>query len=322
MANRTPIRYHQSMQKTMLLILTLFGLLAATAGPAAAQEPGVQITQVYAFDPAQGKQTGVERFDWPASREMLALVRFTTSGYDSRKTVEVFSSLANREGKSFAKWNRSMSLHAGDHEVVLPLRFDISRYFATDRLTLTVEVKLTGGNRQNRTLEVVVNGPNVPRVSFTGLKLLDPDTGQVLERVFPGRRFRLSGEVSISGNNSETMPGLHVFAMLSQDEIKLDLFSNDPFSDVYRDSRDLNARNGKWRFSLLGEMPAKLPKDPGTSQPFEIHCAIVFSEDMVLTERLGGTILPPSGESFISGELDERLIHLERNWLWSVAPVN
>lgn len=305
-----------------MFAVTTIVILFALAAPATAQEPGIQITQFYAFDPAQGKQTGVERFDWPASREMLAIVRFTSSGYDKRKTVEVFSSLAGRDGKTLAKWDRSMSLHAGDHEVILPLRFDISRFFAQDRLVLSVEVKLAGGNRQNRTLEIVVNGPNVPRVSFTGLKLLDPDTGQVLERVLPGRRFRLTGEVGISGNNSDTMPGLHIFALVSQDEIKHDLFTNSPFSDIYRDSRDLNTRNGRWRFSLLGEMPAKFIKDPGTSQPFEIHCSIVFSEDMVLGERLGGTILPPGGEGFVSGDLDERLIRIERNWLWSVEPVS
>jgi hypothetical protein len=206
--------------------------------------------------------------------------------------------------------------------VILPLRFDISRFYATDRLLLSVDVKLAGGNRETRTLEVVVNGPNVPRVSFTGLKLHDPDTGQVLERTLPGRRFRLSGEVSISGNNGENMPGLHVFALISQDSIKHDLFTNSPFSDIYRDSRDLNARNGRWRFSLLGEMPSHFIKDAGTSQPYEIHCSIVFSEDLVLSERLGGTILPPAGESFVSGELDERLIWIQRNWLWSVEPLS
>jgi hypothetical protein len=203
------------------------------------------------------------------------------------------------------------------------LRFDISRFFASERLILTVELKLAGSNRQSRTLEVVVNGPAVPRASFTALKLLDPATGEVLTRVLPGRKFRLTGQVAISGNNSETMPALHVFGMLSQDEVKLDWLARDPFSDAYHDSRDLNARNGKWRFTVDGTMPGKFPKNPGTSQPFEFQLAIIFNEDVIQGERLGGVILPPAGESLVQGDdLDDRLVRLERNWLWNVESVS
>ena len=119
--------------------------------------------------------------------------------------------------------------------MILPLRFDISRYFADDRLTLTVELKLAGGNRQNRSLEVQVHGPAIPRVSFKALKLLDPAAGQVLTRTLPGRRLPSDRRSGDQRQRQRIAPALHVFGLFSQDEVQYDLFADDPFSDVYHD---------------------------------------------------------------------------------------
>lgn len=298
-----------------LVMLLLMGLALPQGARA---EGSAAIISVYAFDPGVGKQRELAAFTWPTNRQMCALVRFSTGGYEGRKTVELFTSLTNRAGQVYRKYSAQLSVGPGEHEYIIPDVFAIDHLFVSERYILKGEVKLAGGPRETKQVEVVFNGPALPRVAIDGLKLIDPKTDKPLKGVQPGQKFKIVGAVSVAGNSTKLLPDLVAWAVMSDDTLKSDPWTHDQFSDTYWDRATLNAPNGKWRFSIEAQAPEYFVTDKPGSQPFMLHFAVEFAPGAKVLAQLGGTINSGKGAFTISKDLELRLIRLERNWRWDV----
>jgi hypothetical protein len=294
-------------------------LLAGLALPHCARADGsASISAVYAFDPGLGKQRELSAFTWPANRQLCALARFSTGGYDGRKTVELFMSLTNRAGQVYRKYSAQLSVAQGEHEYVIPEVFGIDRMFVSERYILKCEIKLAGGPRESKQVEVVLNGPALPRVTIDSLKLVDPKTDKPLKGIQPGQKFKVVGAVSVSGNSTKLLPDLVAWAVMSDDTLKSDPWTQDQFSDTYWDRATLNAPNGKWRFAIEGQAPEFFVVDKPGSQPFMLHFAVEFAPGAKVVAQLGGTVNSGKGAFTVSKDLELRLVRLERNWRWDV----
>ncbi len=281
-------------------------------------EGTASIISLYAFDPAVGKARGLSAFTWPANQKLSAVLRFSTGEYESRKTVELFLVLTNRQGQIIRKHSTQLTLAAGEHEYVLPEVFRIEEMFLSDRIFLEGEIKLAGGPRESKKVEIVLNGPMVPRVVIESLKIVDPKTDKPLSGVQPGQKFKVLGLASVAGNSTKLLPDLVVWATMSNDTLKTDPWSQDQFSDTFWDRATLSAPNGKWRFSIEAQAPEFFNVDKPGSQPFMLNFAVEFTPQTKITAQLGGTVNPGQGAFETSKDLELRLIRLERNWRWDV----
>lgn len=294
-------------------------LLAGLALPHCARaEVSASVISVYAFDPGLGKQRDLSAFTWPTNRQMCALVRFSTAGYEGRKTVELFTSLTNRAGQVYRKYSAQLSVGPGEHEYILPEVFRVEQMFVSERYILKGEVKLAGGPRESKQAEVVLNGPAMPRVAIEGLKLVDPKTDKPLKGVQPGQKFKITGAISVAGNTTKLLPDLVAWAVMSDDTLKSDPWTQDQFSDTYWDRATLNAPNGKWRFAIEGQAPEYFVTDKPGSQPFMLNFAVEFAPGAKVVAKLGGTVNSGKSAFKISKDLELRLVRLERNWRWDV----
>jgi hypothetical protein len=301
------------------LTATLALLLLGLALPQGARADGsAAIVSVYAFDPGLGKQRELSAFTWPTNRQLCALVRFNTTGYEGRKTVELFTSLTNRAGQVYRKFSAQVSVSPGEHEYIIPEVFRIDQMFVSERFLLKGEIKLAGGPRESKQVEVVFNGPAVPRVAIENLKLVDPKTDKPLKGIQPGQKFKITGAVSVAGNSTKLLPDLVAWAVMSDDTLKSDPWTQDQFSDTFWDRATLNAPNGKWRFSIEGQAPEFFVTDKPGSQPFMLHFAVEFAPGTKVEAQLGGTVNSGKGAFSISKDLELRLMRLERNWRWDV----
>jgi hypothetical protein len=307
-----------------LLICLACTLACCLGSPAQAQvaEPSVKLLDYYAFDPTGGRQLRRESFNWPEQRRISALVRFETLGYDKRKTASVFLTLKDRQGQDLFRDSKELTVHAGEHEYLFPLDFDIRNMYIEDRFKLDVEVKLTGGNKVSSQIEIVVKGPPMPDVAITGLTLSDPDTGKPLEEVKPGQRVRVAGKVSISGNATDILPVLMVWGRMSNEELKIDPWDQAPFSDIYRDSTSLASPNGNWSFGLNATMPTHFLAGIAESQPYEFKIVVFFTKQAVRSTEISGTVTASGSGALLSKDLDDRLLSLERNWHWTIQPLS
>lgn len=281
-------------------------------------EGTASIISLYAFDPAVGKARGQASFTWPANQKLSAILRFSTGEYESRKTVELFLVLTNRKGQVLRKHSAQLTLAAGEHEYVMPEIFRIEEMFISDRIFLEGEVKLAGGPRENKKVEIVLNGPAVPRVVIDSLKIVDPRTDKPLDGVQPGQKFKVLGIVSVSGNSTKLLPDLVAWAVMSNDTLKSDPWTLDQFSDSFWDRATLGAPNGKWRFSIEAQAPEYFNVDKPGSQPFMLHFAVAFTPETKATAQLGGTVNPGQGQFQTHKDLQLRLMRLERNWRWEI----
>jgi hypothetical protein len=294
-------------------------LLASFVLPQGARaEVSASVIAVYAFDPGLGKQRELSSFTWPGNRQLCGLVRFSTSGYEGRKTVELFTKLTNRAGQVYRKYSAQLSVGPGEHEYIFPEVFRIDQMFISERYILQGEVKLAGGPRESKQVEVVLNGPAMPRVAIESLKLVDPKTDKPLKGVQPGQKFKITGAISIAGNTTKLLPDLVAWAVMSNDTLKSDPWTQDQFSDSYWDRATLNAPNGKWRFAIEGQAPEYFVADKPGSQPFMLHFAVEFAPGAKAVAQLGGTVNSGKGAFAISKDLELRLVRLERNWRWDV----
>lgn len=307
------------------LLIGLACVLACCLGsPAQAQEsdPSAKLLDFYAFDPTGGKQLQREAFTWPTQRRISALVRFETSNYDKRKTASVFLTLKDRRGQDLFRDNKDLTIHAGEHEYVFPLDFDIRNMYLEDRFKLDVEVKLTGGNKVSSQIEIVITGPPMPDVAISGLMLVDPDSGKPLEEVQPGQRVRLIGQLNVSGNTTDILPILMVWGSMSNEELKIDPWDVAPFSDIYRDSTSMAKPNGNWSFGLNATMPTHFLASVAESQPYEFKIVVYFTKQAVRSTEISGTVTASGSGALLSKDLDDRLMSLERNWHWTIQPLS
>lgn len=305
---------------TVLVVSAL--LLWVSASAALAQEPAIRILETYTFDPTEGKQHPRTEFNWPRQVRLSALVRFATEGYERRKTVELFLVLTDRNGDVMHKHTRELTLHAGEHEYVLPYVANIGELYRTERFSLEVEAKLAGANRDTDQVEAVVNGPKMPEVMIQDLRLLDPTTYEVLTAMAPGQQFLVQGTVTVRGNTTPRLPTLVVWGLMTKDELVADHWNDMPYADCYWDQAQLDDPNGRWQFSLAGQMPDRFIQNVVESQPFELTFTVAFIADAAVAEQLSGTVLASGSGELVSKSLDERLITLERNWHWEVAQID
>ncbi|MBN2082814.1 hypothetical protein JW859_11505 [bacterium] len=296
----------------------LIGALCLLAVPARAADSTISLISFYAYDVEAGKQAGRTNFTWPDQAIIGALVRFETTGYDKRKTAEVFYSLTDRRGETLEKHTAELSVHAGEHEYVLPLRIELGRLFGADRYKLHVEAKLAGANRVSDEVELVLTGPPLPEVTVADLRLVDPDSGDVLDKLLPRQSFRILGTVAVRGNTTKRLPVLTVWGLMSKDELTVADWTEPPFCDTYWDRYQLDRPNGKWRFAIDGRMPEDFVQNAVESQPFEFTFTTAFTPGAYLVETLSGTVLASGTGTQVSSDLDDRLIELERNWYWEV----
>jgi hypothetical protein len=304
------------MRTTVLLCLML---LACLALPHSARADGTaSISSLFAFDPGLGKQRELSAFTWPTNQKLCVALRFETSGYDSRKTVELFLSLTNRKGEVLRKYSAQLSLAAGEHEYVMPEVLRLEEMFISDRIMLDGGVKLVGGEREGKQVEVVLNGPALPRMTIDGLKLVDPKTGKPLKGVQPGQKFKIVGAVGVAGNSTKLLPSLTVWGVMKNDSLKSDPWTQDQFSDSFWDRATLNGINGKWRFEIEAQAPEYFAADAPGSQPFMINVAVEFTRDVREVVQLGGTVNSGKSAFKLHKDMELRLIRLERNWHWDV----
>ena len=307
----------------MRILLCMAVLLAiGFGGNAAAQEsePAVELLDFYAFDPTAGKQLQRENFSWPSQRRISALVRYRTDNYEKRKTVSIFLTLKDRSGQDLFTDNKDVTIHAGEHEYMFPLDLDMRRMFLEERFKLDVEIKLTGGNKITSQTEIVVNGPVMPEVAITGMTIVDPVTLKPLERVDPGQRVRIVGNVSVTGNTTDIVPTLMVWGRMSNEDLQIQPWEDAPFSDAYRDSATFTSPNGSWNFGINADMPLKFKEGKAASQPYEFKFVVFFTRQAVRSTEISGTITASGTGTQVSGDLDERMIRLERNWHWELRP--
>ncbi len=305
-------------------VICLAAMLLAMMSTAYAQnsDPSVELLEFYAFDPTAGKQLQRENFSWPSQRRISALVRYRTIGYDKRKTASVFLTMKDRNGQDLFRDNKDFTIHAGEHEYVFPLDFDLRRMYLEDRFKLDLEIKLTGGNKISSQIEIVINGPVMPDVAISGLKIVDPVTLKPLEEVLPGQQVRLIGTISVSGNTTDIVPTMMVWGRMSAEELEIEPWETAPFSDVYRDSSTFSSPNGSWNFGINADMPDRFRESQASSQPFEFKIVVFFTRQSVRSTEISGTITASATGSLASGDLDDRLIRLERNWHWLISPVS
>jgi len=300
------------------IALVLICALCLLAVPAQAADSSISLTSFYAYDVGTGKQSGRTNFTWPEQAAIGALVRFETSGYEKRKTAEVFYSLTDRRGETLEKHTAELSVHAGEHEYVLPLRIELERLFGADRYKLHVEAKLAGANRVSDEVELVLTGPPLPTVNVADLRLVDPDSGEVLDKLAPRQQFRILGTIAVQGNTTKRLPLLTVWGLMNKDELLVEHWTAPPFCDTYWDRYQLELPNGKWRFAIDGRMPEHFVQNAVESQPFEFTFTTAFTSGAYLVETLAGTVLASGTGTQVSSDLDDRLIELERNWHWEV----
>ncbi|MCB1215875.1 hypothetical protein KDL44_00665 [bacterium] len=296
-------------------------LLAMSAGAWAQNaDPAVDLLEFYAFDSTAGKQLKRENFSWPSQRRVNALVRYETKNYSKRKTAQIFLTLKDRNGNDLFRDNQEFTIHSGEHEYVFPLDFDMRRMYLEERFRLDLEIKLTGGNKIASQIEIVVNGPVMPTVNISGLKLVDPVTLKPLEKVVPGQTVRLVGNLNVTGNTTDIVPTMMVWGRMSNEELEIEPWEDAPFSDVYRDSATMTSPNGSWNFGINAEMPQKFRQNQASSQPYEFKIVVYFTRQAVRTTEISGTISESATGSNVGDDLDDRLIRLERNWHWEVRP--
>lgn len=307
------------MARWLLITLILAGTLLLALPAAAQAEPSLSIEKLTSFDPTQGRQKDNATFTWPQQKWIGARVRFSTAGYESRKTVELFMALTDRQGQTIYKHNRTLNYAAGEHEYVMPEELDLSRMFFSDRIFLTCELKLAGANRESRKAEIVVNGPALPEVTIADLKIVDPKTEKLLAGVQPGQAFRVVGTAAVRGNSTEHLPELIIWAVMSDDSLKADPWSDDQFSDTNWGSLGLPAANGKWRFALDCRAPQYFNDATVGSRPFVINFAVAFTRDAKVLNSLGGTVNSGAGGFAVHKDLELRLISLERAWDWDIT---
>jgi hypothetical protein len=309
------------MRLTLLFFLSL--ACASLLLPVAARaDATLSIAQLLSFDPGAGKQQPLATFSWPKQQHIGALVRFNTAGYDSRKTVELFMAITDRQGATIYKHNRTLNVAAGEHEYVLPDELDLSRMFFSDRIFLDCELKLAGSTRESKRLEIVINGPELPQVTIADLKLVDPKSEKPLSGVQPGQAFRILGTVAVRGNSTNHLPQLNVWGEMSDDTLKSTPFTDDQFSDTNWDCCSLPAANGKWRFAIDAVAPQYFNAASVGSRPFELQFAVAFTPAARVEASLGGTVNSGSGGFAVHKDLELRLIRLERNWDWTVTKLN
>ena len=305
---------------TVLVVGVL--LLCVSTSAALAQEPAIRILETYTFDPTEGKQQPRTEFNWPRQVRLSALVRFSTEGYERRKTVELFLVLTDRNGDVVHKHSRELTLHTGEHEYVMPYIANIGELYRTERFSLEVEAKLVGANRVTDQVEAVVNGPAMPEVIIQDLRLVDPASHEVLTAMAPGQQFMAQGMVTVRGNTTPRLPTLAVWGLMSKDELIVERWDDMPYSDCYWDQVQLAEPNGRWQFSLAGQMPDRFIQNIVESQPYELTFTVAFIADAAVAAKLSGTVLASGSGELVSKSLDERLITLERNWHWEVAQVD
>jgi len=310
------------MNRLVLMFLVLVAATTAVHAQEVEVDPRVEIMDYYAFDPTLGKQTEYAEFSWPSQHEASALVRFETTGYEERKSVTVFFAVNDRYGELVYKDNHEMSLHAGQHEWIMPYSLDISRLYDDYRYVIKVEVKLTGANRVEDATEIVVHGPKLPVVKFSDLRLEDPLSGEHLNKLKPRQLVMIKGTVEVTGNTTPHLPVLVVYGLMSKDTIEVDDWQSMPFCDLYWDQAQLNKTNGKWDLVIEGRMPAKFIENTVESQPFEINLLVGFSPVHYETEVIAGTIMASGTGMLVGKNLGDRLLQIERNWYWELIPTN
>ncbi|MCB1220007.1 MAG: hypothetical protein H7A35_01250 [Planctomycetales bacterium] len=308
--------------KSLRTIICMACLLLAMSAGAHAQnaDPSVELLEFYAFDPTAGKQLQRETFNWPSQRRIGALVRYQTKNYDKRKTAQVFLTLKDRSGNDLFRDNKEFTIHSGEHEYVFPLDFDMRRMYLEERFKIDLEIKLTGGNKVSSQIEITVNGPVMPDVSISELKLVDPVTLKPLEKVSAGQMVRLTGNVSVSGNTTDVVPTLMVWGRMSNEDLQVEPWEEAPFSDVYRDSATFTSPNGSWNFGINAKMPDKFRESQAASQPYEFKIVVYFTRQSVRSTEISGTVSESATGSLVGDDLDERLIRVERNWHWELVP--
>lgn len=297
-------------------------LLVFMTSYVAAEDESVTILAFHSFDPTSGKQIIDTNFNWPEDPEARALVRFKTDGYDKRKTVELYFVVYDRNMDVAYEHSRSIQVHAGEHEYIFPYHLDISKFFEQTRFRARVEVKLVGANRASDEFEMVVNGPKIPDIEIKDLLLKDPETGATIVSIKPNQEYMLTGTVNVSGNTTNQLPKLVVWGLMTHDEIEVHTWEEMPFSDYYWDQAQFNKPNGKWRFEIEGRMPLRYLPSGVESQPFEFTVAVAFTSDAFTWEKLSGTVLISGSGTFLSDDLDDRLIFMERNWKWELVELN
>lgn len=310
------------MHRLLLLPMAAAMLLLVSAQTEVKSEPRVEIMDFYAFDPLLGKQHEQAEFAWPNHREVSALVRYDATGFEERKTISVHFSATDRYGELVYKDTRELSLYAGQHEWVMPYTMDISRLYGNARYNIRVEVKLTGANRVEDVLEVVINGPPPPRVTFSNVKLTDPTSGAVLQSLKPRQLAMVSGTVEVAANTTPHLPRLIAYGLMSKDSLVIENWDEMPFCDDYWDSAQLDKANGKWNFKIEARMPGMFVENAVESQPFEINLIVAFTPEAFTTEVISGTVLASGTGLLVAKDLGQRLLQIERNWYWELEPTH
>ena len=306
----------------MALVLVLTVTTAAPAQEAPKQDPRVEIMDFYSFDPTLGKQHEYAEYAWPSQHEAGALVRFETTGYSERKSISVFFVVSDRYGELVYKDTQELTLHAGQHEWIMPYSLDISRLYGDYRFNIRTEIKLTGANRVEDTTEIVIHGPKMPGIKFSDLSLEDPTTGEVLNRLKPRQLAMIKGTIEVTGNTTPHLPSLLVYGLMSKDNLQVDDWQAMPFCDLYWDQAQFDAPNGKWDLVIETRMPEKFVENTVESQPFEITLLVGFTPEHYATEVIAGTVMASGTGMLVGKDLGDRLLQIERNWYWELNPAN
>lgn len=310
------------MPRYMMLLIVAAAVVLCSAQAEPKTDPRVEIMDFHAFDPMLGKQHELAEFVWPSHREVSALVRYEASGFAERKTASIHFAVTDRYGAVLFKDTRELALYAGQHEWVMPFNMDLSRLYATDRYNVRVEVKLTGGNRVEDVLEVIINGPPPPQVTFSNLSLTDPVSGEVLSNLKPRQLVMVGGTVEVAANTTPHLPRFMAYGLMSKDSLIIEDRDRMPFCDSYWDMAQLDLANGKWNFAIEMRMPGMFVENAVESQPFEIYLVVAFTPEASTTEVIAGTVLASGTGLLVSKNLGERLLMVERNWYWELEPTH
>jgi hypothetical protein len=307
------------MQRYLIILATVLVAGGWLAGPAAATDRSLEITDLYLYADEHADFTEMTYFDWPEYESLTAVVELATDGYSYEEKVSIYLVVLDEDEEPVVKEKLHRYLPAGEFEIALPDIMRLDEVFEEQEYLLQVEVDLPGVKPRYEELYFTVIGPDLPDAEIIDLLVYNSASRDRDDDFKPGSEFTAEILFEVDDNESSVNPHLVLYAVMDEDMYETDpQLSYQPF-EKHWDVVDVGNKEGVFEVRATGLLPYFFADPYDMTHDWRVYAIVVFGNSSVADRYVAAELWDDNlGEHRADDELLNRLIELERSSRWQV----
>ena len=308
---------------TRWLTIALLGLVLGTnAATAADTTYELEILDFYVYPTDDDELKNLNKlggYTWPEVTQLNALIKVRVGGFAGEEKVDLYMVVLDEDEEVVSKHKGKHYLPPGEHSLVFPHFISTTDVFNRRDFELEVEADMKGVKPVYDDLNITLEGPEAPEVDILELDIYDTedDFGQTYFQ--PGDQFVFEALFEVEDNDSDVAPEVIIFAMVDEDAFLIDPEMNYQPFDAHWDSRRMDSTEGLFRVRAEGILPLYFSDYHDLTHDWRVYLIVDFGEGATEMDYEASTIFDhDSGEDRYSEELADRLIEIDRGYLWEV----